>query len=130
MHQRNIGLAFRCQHQRLAGSNGNGLHPIAGLLLEKRNQYVEQARVLRAGGGCKNDIPVLGISGLNEMAGHKEQARGDEYSAENVFSHSRFADPTEIKIATGFRCCKVDLLITNTEEEKYRRLPWVSVLPE
>src|SRR5215831_14888230 len=29
------------------------------------------------------------------MAGHKEQASGDEYSAENVFSHSRFDDPTK-----------------------------------
>ena len=36
------------------------------------------------------------------MAGYKEQACGNEYSAENVFSHSRFADPTETKIATGF----------------------------
>ena len=36
---------------RLAGADRDGLHEVAGLLLEDRHEDVEQPRVLRAGGG-------------------------------------------------------------------------------
>ena len=37
MDQHHIGFPFRRHRQRLAGPNCNGLHPITGLLFEKRN---------------------------------------------------------------------------------------------
>jgi hypothetical protein len=56
MDKQDVGLAALPHGHRLAGPHCYGLDPVAGFLLKYRDQDIEQAGVLRAGGGREDDI--------------------------------------------------------------------------
>jgi len=46
MHEQNVRVALLPHRQRLPGADRDGLHHVAGRLLERRDQLVKQARIL------------------------------------------------------------------------------------
>ncbi len=67
--QEHIGITFLTQFQRLSGAYGDYPDFNAGLLLEHRQQVVEQSRGLGGGGGGEGDELR---SGLQREAEYEE----------------------------------------------------------
>jgi len=56
MHQDHIRFAAPAEGQSSAGAHADGLHLIPGLLLEQRQQDLEQAAVLGAGSRRQDEL--------------------------------------------------------------------------
>jgi hypothetical protein len=56
MHQHHVDVAVLAQFERLAGADRDYMHLDAILLLEHRQDDLEQPGVLRAGGGGQADV--------------------------------------------------------------------------
>ena len=60
MREHDVRFAPRRQRERLTGSNRDRLDGVTRLALEQRDEHVEQARILGAGGRRQDDRRALG----------------------------------------------------------------------
>ena len=64
--QQDIGIALLSHLERCTGAHRNHLDFIAGLLLKKRDQHIEQTRILRGCGGARIRS---GLAGAGSVVG-------------------------------------------------------------
>ena len=75
MHQQHVGIAVFGNFEGLAGTHGHPLEFNTGILFKARFQIFEQARILRAGGGCHHQA-IGGLGG--RCAGHIARSAGQK----------------------------------------------------
>jgi hypothetical protein len=73
--QHDVGLAPSRERDGLPAPHRHRLHPVAGRLLEDRDEEVEETRVLRAGRRGEDDVTPDGRPGQHRRADEEDGER-------------------------------------------------------
>ena len=79
--QEHVGVALLAHFHGLAGADSHSLYNVTGLLLEERDEHIQQAGILGGSGGGQDDVR---IGGSSRSAGGEQENRC-EYDGNDAF---------------------------------------------